>query len=148
MHIPIHHILLHQDMKRIHLLECPPQSFHKWPLQPCNQLHQILPVPEPQLLQMRISRPRINRPEEDLLLDIHEPHFFHPALIIPHNPKISTEFEARVDHVGIPFPEVAAGEGIVVGLCGEFTILHLHVAAWGEGGEGTLEHLFGFGEAA
>ena len=97
---------------------------------------------------MRIFRPRINRPEEDLLLDVREPHFFHPALIILHDPEISTEFEARIDDVGIPFSEAAIREGIVVGLCGEFTILHLNVAAWGKGGEGTLEHLFGFGEAA
>ena len=67
-------------------------------------------------------------------------------VLVSHRPPVTRY--VRIDDVGIPFSEVAVREGIVVGLCGEFTILHLNVPAWGKGGEGTLEHLFGFGEAA
>jgi len=97
---------------------------------------------------MRISGPRINRPEEDLLFHILKPHLFHPAFVILDNSEISTEFDVCVDDVRIPFSQVAVGEGIIVGFCGEVTVLHLDVAARGEGGEGSLKHFLGVREAA
>lgn len=135
MNPPIHQIPLHICIKSIHLLQPQPTPLHNQPLQRLQHLKHVIPEDEPQPLQPRILGPRIQRPVEQLLLDVHEARFAHPLGVLVHDLHVVPERREAREEVLLPELEVRAAHGTVVAGGGELDVLELDVPAGGEGAE-------------
>lgn len=148
MHSSILQILSHPHQQYLDLLPRPLQAPRK--NRQAHRLHtiqQVLLRPHPNQLLLLPPRPRIQRPVEVLLDDIHKPRLPHPLAIVLRVRHGSSEVLGRPTHLHTPFRERVPVHGAVDAGDGHLRVLHLEDAVGPERGVGLVDDVRWVAEA-